>query len=108
MFYDIYRQLCLDRGISVSRAAQEIGIHKSAVSHWKKTGSRPSPDVLLRIAEYFHVSADSLLDLPTQGRAMVTDADLKRALFGREDVPDALLQEVRDYAAFLLVRRGLG
>lgn len=61
MFFDIYEQLCKENNVSLSKAAVDMGISKSAVSMWKKKGLTPRKEQLLKIANYFGVSVDSLL-----------------------------------------------
>lgn len=61
MFYDIYIDLCKERGISPSKAAEEIGINKASVTSWKKKGYTPRAEILQRIADYFGVTVDYLL-----------------------------------------------
>lgn len=55
MFYDKYVAACQDKGISPSKAAEEIGLNKASVTNWKKNGYTPRADVLRRIADYFGV-----------------------------------------------------
>lgn len=62
MFYERYCSLCKDRGKAPSTAAIEMGISKSAVTTWKKLGRTPKIDQLKKIADYFEVSLDYLLD----------------------------------------------
>lgn len=61
MFYDMYAALCKSKGISLSRAADEIGLSNSTVTKWKKTGATPSGDTLAKVAAYFGVSVDDLI-----------------------------------------------
>lgn len=61
MFYDIYVKLCKERGISPSKAAEEISINKASVTSWKKRGYTPRAEILQRIADYFGVTVDYLL-----------------------------------------------
>lgn len=61
MFYDLYDELCKKKGISLSKAAKEIGLSNSTVTKWKKTGATPSGDTLAKIASYFGISIDLLL-----------------------------------------------
>lgn len=61
MFYDVYCALCKSKGISLSRAADEIGLSNSTVTKWKKTGATPSGDTLSKVAAYFGVSVDDLI-----------------------------------------------
>ena len=62
MFYDKYRQLCDSVGKSPSAVAVEIGISKGTVSTWKNLGRTPQTAQLRKIADYFGVSLDYLLD----------------------------------------------
>lgn len=61
MFYDIYKTLCQQRGVSLSRAAAEIGLSNATVTKWKKTGAAPGGETLTKVAAYFGVSVDRLL-----------------------------------------------
>ena len=65
MFYDIYKALCEQRGVSLSRAAAEIGLSNATVTKWKKTGAAPGGDTLTKVAAYFGVSVDKLLGVET-------------------------------------------
>ena len=60
MFYDIFKTLAEERGISVHKATSEIGLSNSTATKWKKNGSVPDSDTLSRIADYFDVSTDYL------------------------------------------------
>lgn len=61
MFYDVYSELCLEKGVSCSRAAKEIGLSNSTVTKWKNTGAVPSGDTLAKVAAYFGVSVNDLI-----------------------------------------------
>ncbi|WP_312281518.1 helix-turn-helix transcriptional regulator [Oscillibacter sp.] len=61
MFYDIYRSLCEDKGLSPTRAALEIGLSKSHPTAWKQRGLTPNSDTLKKIADYFSVTTDFLI-----------------------------------------------
>lgn len=61
MFYDVYCDLCKQRGLSPSRAALDMGINKGTVSIWKKGIYMPRQDTLQKIAKYFNVPVDYLL-----------------------------------------------
>lgn len=82
MFYDIFKQLCEDKGITPTKASVEIGFSKGSVSYWKKRyneGNDAKPDsyTAAKIADYFGVSVDYLLgrtddpvDYDTNGDAL--------------------------------------
>lgn len=60
MFYDIYKGLCKERGLSCKHVAIDIGLSNSVTSRWK-SGTIPNGETLLALAEYFGVSVDYLL-----------------------------------------------
>lgn len=61
MFFDIFTDLCKEKGVSRTKAAEEIGLSNSITTKWKKTGATPGGDTLDRVAAYFGVSIDRLL-----------------------------------------------
>lgn len=61
MFFDIFTDLCKEKGVSRTKAAEEIGLSNSITTKWKKTGATPGGDTLERVAAYFGVSIDRLL-----------------------------------------------
>ncbi len=62
MFYDRYAQLCKQKGVSMSAAAEEAGFAKSLVSKWKKLKIEvPSPEILQKLSAYFGMTIAELL-----------------------------------------------
>lgn len=61
MFYDLFKKLCDEKNISVSKACVEMGLSRSIAAKWKNTKTNPSAEVLPKIAKYFDVSVDYLL-----------------------------------------------
>ena len=61
MFYDRFSELCKQKGVKPSKAAEECNINKSNVSNWKNHGYVPRGEALNRISAYFGVSTDYLL-----------------------------------------------
>ena len=62
MFYDIYQNLCNEINKSPSRVALDLGINKASVTYWKKEGKTPNTEILQKVADYFNVSVDYLLE----------------------------------------------
>lgn len=67
MFFEKYKILCEQKGVSPSKASQEIGFSKGLVSCWNKNyrrgiDSKPGMRIAQKIAEYFGVSLDYLLE----------------------------------------------
>ena len=61
MFFDIFTDLCKEKGVSRTKAAEEIGLSNSITTKWKKTGATPGGDTLEKVAAYFGVTIDRLL-----------------------------------------------
>ena len=109
MFFNRFKALCDEKGISVYRACTDIGLNRSAVAKWK-SGGKPNGTTASRLADYFGVTTDYLLEqteqrAPTESRPAVSDEDIKFALFGGSgEITDAMYEEVKQFAAFLKQR----
>ena len=64
MFYDVFVFLCNEQNIKPSKAAAIIGFDKSSVTNWKNNGYTPREEILKKIATYFKVPTDFLLENP--------------------------------------------
>ena len=62
-FYESYIQLCQERGLKPTPAAEAAGLPKSIVSKWKsKPESFPNTQTLRKLCDYFRVDIDYFLD----------------------------------------------
>nr|DAM61469.1 MAG TPA: helix-turn-helix domain protein [Caudoviricetes sp.] len=111
VFYDVYLSLCKRNSKKPSVVAAELGINKSNVSNWKNNGYTPRGEVLQKIADYFGVTTDYLLTgektkkAPTDGERIVSDDDIKFALFGGDgEITDAMYDEVKRFAQMVKLR----
>ena len=104
MFYDIYCDLCQKQGLTPSGAAAKIGFNRASITVWKNSGKAPKQDLLLKIAEYFQVSVDYLLEKETApaetGRHRVDLSDIDFAFYGQfkelsDDDKETLMDMVR-------------
>lgn len=60
VFVELYTKLCRAKGVSPSKAAEQMGLSRTSVVKWK-AGSVPTGATLNKIADYFGVSVDYLL-----------------------------------------------
>lgn len=111
MFYDVYTNLCAKKGISESKAAESIGLNRSAVAKWKK-GAVPGGKTMQKLADYFGVTTDYLLGSETEkaptpeGERQISDREIMVALWGRTDeVDEKDLADVQKYADYILERK---
>lgn len=58
---DVILKLIKEKGISQKELTVAIGVSSGNFSDWKKKRSKPSSNILKKIAEYFNVSVDYLL-----------------------------------------------
>ncbi len=61
MFWKNFEKLCTFKGISPNGVCKELGLSNAAATHWKQ-GAKPNNSTLKRIADYFGVTPESLLD----------------------------------------------
>ena len=94
MFYDKFKALCVERGISVNKAATEIGLSNSTPTKWKKTGATPDSTTITKVASYFEVPIYSLMDNITFGSSMeeIFDEESKRLGTPIEELKDTFLR----------------
>lgn len=62
MFYDRFEALCKAKGVSCKKAVIDSGLSNSLATKWKKTGATPSVETLIKIAAYFEMSVEDLLE----------------------------------------------
>lgn len=61
MFWNIFIDLCEKKNIKPNPLAEIIGVSSGVVTKWKK-GAMPNLEALIKIADYFDVSVDYLLE----------------------------------------------
>lgn len=75
VFYDLFYQLCKNKGVSVTRATIEMGLSRTIGTKWKNTGATPNGETLNKIAEYFNVPVGELLGEPKKEAPTLTKKD---------------------------------
>lgn len=59
--YEVFENLCKEKGVTPYRVAADTGISQVTLSDWKKGRSTPKIDKLLKISEYFGVEVNLFL-----------------------------------------------
>lgn len=88
-FGGILKELRLEAGMTQKDLASMVGVTKSVISYYELSERSPSPEILIKLAKIFHVSADYLLGLETKSKPMLDISGLDE-----EDI--ALLRHVAD------------
>lgn len=60
MFYERLREICKEKGTTVTNMLTKLGIATGSTGNWKK-GQLPKGDVLIKIAKYLDTSVDYIL-----------------------------------------------
>lgn len=112
--YETILGLCESRGISVYKMSKESGVSRSVMTELKSGRTQSlSTESLQKIASYFNVPVDFLLDIgePSQRdippEQPATDNQLLFALYGEvpEEISDAEIDEIKQYAEMVLLRK---
>ena len=120
MFSDNYIRLCKEKGVGVTVASQEIGYSANSGKKWSE-GSVPRKTTLLKIAEYFGVTVEDLMEgQPTMSYGYTPLVEIKKAatpkddgallrfaLFGdpAEEITDDDIERILDYARYVREKR---
>lgn len=101
--YSRIETLCKRDSVTVTELCRACSIPRATLSDFKTGRSKSlSASVLSKIAAYFSVSVEYLLE---GENAKVSENELKVALFGgSEDVTDAMWEEVKRYAKYIKER----
>lgn len=106
MFSDKLKELRKNKGMYQKDLADALSISKGAIAMWETGKRTPDIEMLKRIAEYFQVSVDYLVDGTFGNEAeCITDNDIKFALFnGIEGITDEMYEEVKSFAEYVKSR----
>ncbi len=72
-FGDKLRTLRTEAGMTQTDLAKRLNITKSVVSYYELRERTPSPDVLIKLADIFHISTDYLLEINHKKMIDVSD-----------------------------------
>lgn len=109
MFYDRIVELCIGKGISATKLAEELGLSTSVITGWKH-GSVPRHSTLNKIAEYFGVDASSLYNASAPINAekkptIIFDDELAEKVMLFNALSPEMQDQVLDYMRFLVSKQ---
>jgi len=76
MFTTRFKNLRQSKGLNQVQLAERLGVKKQSISNWENDNIMPSIEMLMRIADFFHVSTDYLLGRDTQETEAVQMLDI--------------------------------
>ena len=62
-FGNVLKKLRQQEGLTQQQLANKLGVTKSVISYYELQERYPSPDILTKLAQIFHVSTDYLLGI---------------------------------------------
>ena len=93
-------------GISQAQFAKDMGVAQNTVSNWENENRTLDAETLSRVADYFHVSVEKTERREGGDLGVVSDEDIKFALFqGSGPVTDEMYAEVKRFAQFIQARQ---
>lgn len=95
-FSENLSKLRKERGLNQRKAAAELKISQALLSHYENGIREPGLDFVVRVCEYYSVSADYML-----GRTNIRETVLAGGADGAETSNDKIKQEVIAFAAVL-------
>ena len=110
------KELRLDRGLSQKDIADYLGITVAAYSLYERGAREPNITTLKKLAAYFNVSLDYLLendetneinDRTTKYVSLFSSCGGLKAAFDTSDLTDDEMKDVSQYIEFLKNRRKL-
>ena len=85
------KELRLQANLTQKQLAERVGVTKSVISFYELQERSPSPDVLVKLSEIFHVSTDYLLGLERKNVIDISDLTPEQA-----DVIESLITVLRN------------
>ena len=98
--YDIYCRLRDDKKLKDSDVAKATGITKSTFSDWKTGRSKPKQDKLQKIADFFGVTFDYLMNGTYDNQINTIAAHHDEAEWTEEE-----LEEIEEFKRYVLSKR---
>lgn len=112
--YKVIEDLCDSRGITVQTMSKDIGLHRNVMPRLRSDPDKElSLKTIKKIAAYFNVTTDYLLDLgePSQNDIPpLQPASRDQVLFALykevpEEITDEEMEEIQQYAEMVLLRK---
>lgn len=98
--YDIYCRLRDDKKLKDSDVAKATGITNSTFSDWKTGRSKPKQDKLQKIADFFGVTLDYLMNGTYDNQINTIAAHHDEAEWTEEE-----LEEIEEFKRYVLSKR---
>lgn len=96
MFSSRIRYLRQSAGLTQVQLAEKLGVKKQSISNWENDNIMPSVEMLVRVADYFHVGTDYLLGRSAQDEAVSRAIDAAGLTPRQLEHIQTLVNDLRD------------
>lgn len=90
MLNDNIKQLRQSNNMTQTELAEKLGVSKQCVSNWENDYIQPSIEMLVKIAKFFKVSTDQLLDIDDKITIDVTGLSSTEVAHIRQIIDDLI------------------
>ena len=90
MLNDNIKQLRQSNNMTQTELAEKLGVSKQCVSNWENDYIQPSIEMLVKIAKFFKVSTDQLLDIDNKITIDVTGLSSTEVAHIRQIIDDLI------------------
>ncbi|MFR6246773.1 MAG: helix-turn-helix domain-containing protein [Romboutsia timonensis] len=103
------RQLRKEQNLTQKDFGEKFNLSSRVIGYYESEERTPTPDFLLKIAEYFNVSTDYLLG-KTDNRNIETKKEINATTIAAhrlgdiEDLPDEAIDQLNDYIEYLKLK----
>lgn len=90
MFHNRLKSLRESHRLSQVDLANALGVTKQSISNWENDNIQPSIEMLVRIANYFHVKTDYLLGLDDHNYIYVSGLTIEQITHIQQIIDDII------------------
>lgn len=90
MFGDVIKNLRISYNLNQIQLAQKLNVSKQTISNWEHNNILPSIDMLMKIADFFSVSTDFLLERDSRTYIDVTGLSAEHQAHVQQIINDIL------------------
>lgn len=101
LFWNNFYNLCIEKGMKPLQVVKEIGIAHGSITKWKN-GAMPNTKNLQKIADYFEISVEHLLEKEKATPASPLDNNKKELFDHIDQMTDEQLEQLKSFAKFLI------
>lgn len=102
-FAEKLHELRISRNISQKELADNLGVAQSSVNYWEKGQRDPSITMVKKIADYFGISVDEMLEWKPDGTNQKSTTIA--AHFENEEFTAEEIKKIKEYAELLKAAR---